>query len=209
MDVDVYTAVETLVVGALVVGALVVEAVLGAGLEAVVTALFEAVVAAVVLEDADFLFSADASGTAAVVFGRSDADVLADALLVTGRAGLLGLRLLLLFPSSALDCYLLLSLDLFGLLVVLVGRWKDAERDSVDVLVHVIGVCDRCVCCQAWQSCRCAISAPCRSSDRITCRDSCDEYSRDSGVEIQPGDFGGTRILCKTATRLAKQTRPM
>jgi len=35
------------------------------------------------------------------------------------------------------------------------------------------------------------------------------EYSRDSGVEIQPGDFGGTRTLCKTATRLAKQTRPV
>jgi len=35
-----------------------------------------------------------------------------------------------------------------------------------------------------------------------------DVYLRDSGVEIQPGDFGGTRILCKTATRLAKQTRP-
>jgi hypothetical protein len=39
--------------------------------------------------------------------------------------------------------------------------------------------------------------------------DACNEYSRDSGVEIQPGDFGGTRILCKTATRLAKQTRPV
>lgn len=34
------------------------------------------------------------------------------------------------------------------------------------------------------------------------------QHSRDSGVEIQPGDFGGTRVLCKTATRLAKQTRP-
>lgn len=200
LDVDVYTAVETLVV----------EAVFGAGVEAVLTAVFEvvcaAVVATVVLEDADFLFSAYTSGTAAVVFSRSDADVLADALLVTGRAGLLGLRLLLLFPSSALDCYLLLSLDLFGLLVVLVGRWKDAERDSGGVLVDVTGVC---VVRRVGQSCRCAISAPCRTSDRIDCRDSCNGYSRDSGVEIQPGDFGGTRILCKTATRLAKQTRPM
>lgn len=118
LDVNVNTAVETLVV------------------EAVLTAFFEAVlaagVAAVVLKDADFLFSADASGTLAltVVFSGGDADVLADALLVTGRAGLLGLRLLLLFPSSALDRYLLFSLDLFGLLVVFVGRRKDAERDS-------------------------------------------------------------------------------
>ena len=127
LDVNVNTAVETLVV----------EAVLGAGVEAVLTAFFEAVlaagVAAVVLKDADFLFSADASGTLAltVVFSGGDADVLADALLVTGRAGLLGLRLLLLFPSSALDRYLLFSLDdLFGLLVVFVGRRKDAERDS-------------------------------------------------------------------------------
>jgi hypothetical protein len=154
-DVDVNTAIETLVV----------EAVLGTGVEAVLTALFETVlaagVAAVVLVNADFLFSADASGTATVFLSGGDADVLADALLVTGRAGLLGLRLLLLFPSSALDCYLLLSLDLFGLLVVSVGRRKDAERD--------------------W----------------------------DSGVEIQPGDLRGTRVLCKTATRLAKQTRPI
>ena len=124
LDVNVNTAVETLVV----------EAVLGAGVEAVLTAFFEAVlaagVAAVVLKDADFLFSADASGTATVVFSGGDADVLADALLVTGRAGLLGLRLLLLFPSSALDRYLLFSLDLLGLLVVFVGRRKDAERDS-------------------------------------------------------------------------------
>lgn len=132
LDVDVNTAVETLVV----------EAVLGAGVEAVLTAFFEAVLAAVVavvvLEDADFLFSADASGTATVVFlGGGDADVLADALLVTGRAGLLGLRLLLLFPSSALDRYLLLSLDLLGLLVVFVGRRKDAERDSGRVLAGV------------------------------------------------------------------------
>jgi hypothetical protein len=132
-DVDVNTAIETLVV----------EAVLGTGVEAVLTALFETVlaagVAAVVLVNADFLFSADASGTATVFLSGGDADVLADALLVTGRAGLLGLRLLLLFPSSALDCYLLLSLDLFGLLVVSVGRRKDAERDSGRLLVDVFG----------------------------------------------------------------------
>lgn len=141
LNVNVNTAVETLVV----------EAVLGAGVEAVLTAFLEAVfaagVATVVLKDADFLFSADASGTLAltVVFSGGDADVLADALLVTGRAGLLGLRLLLLFPSSALDRYLLFSLDLLGLLVVFVGRRKDAERDServlVDVLRHVDGGC--------------------------------------------------------------------
>ena len=133
LDVNVNTAVETLVV----------EAVLGAGVEAVLTAFFEAVfaagVATVVLKDADFLFSADASGTLAltVVFSGGDADVLADALLVTGRAGLLGLRLLLLFPSSALDRYLLFSLDLLGLLVVFVGRRKDAERDSGRALADV------------------------------------------------------------------------
>jgi hypothetical protein len=128
LDVYVNTAVETLVV----------EAVLCAGVEAVLTAFFEAflaaVVAAVVLEDADFLFSAYASGTATVVFSGGDADVLTDVLLVTGRAGLLGMRLMLTFPSSALDRYLLLSLDLFGLLVVFVGRRKDAERDSGRVL---------------------------------------------------------------------------
>lgn len=112
VDVDIDVAVETLV--------------LVAGVEAVLTALFEvetvlaAVVAAVGLVDTDILFSADASGTAAVFF-RGDADVLADVLLVTGRAGLLGWWWLLTFPSSALDRYLLLRLDLFGLLVVFVG----------------------------------------------------------------------------------------
>jgi hypothetical protein len=135
LDIDVNTAVETLVVVA------VLEAVLGASVEAVLTALFEtvfaAVVATVVLKDTDFLFSAYASGTATVVFSGGNA------LLVTGRAGLLGLRRLLLFPSSALDCYLLLSLDLFGLLVVFIGRWKDAERDSEDVSVDVCGECCR------------------------------------------------------------------
>jgi hypothetical protein len=141
LDIDVNTAVETLVVVA------VLEAVLGASVEAVLTALFEtffaAVVATVVLKDTDFLFSAYASGTATVVFSGGNADVFANALLVTGRAGLLGLRRLLLFPSSALDCYLLLSLDLFGLLVVFIGRWKDAERDSEDVSVDVCGECCR------------------------------------------------------------------
>ena len=126
VHVDVNVAVETLL---LLLG--VETLVLAAGVEAVLTAFFEAVLAAVVgLVDADILFLGEASWAAAVVFSGGDADVLADALLVTGRAGLLGLRLLLLFPSSALDRYLLFSLDLFGLLVVFVGRRKDAERDS-------------------------------------------------------------------------------
>lgn len=58
---------------------------------------------------------------------------------MTGRAGLLGLRWFLTFPSSALDRNLLLSLDLLGLFVVLVGRRKDAERDSGEALVDVSG----------------------------------------------------------------------
>lgn len=153
VHVDVNVAVETLL---LLLG--VETLVLAARVEAVLTAFFEAVLAAVVgLVDADILFSAEASWAAAVVFSGSDADVLADSLLVTGRAGLLGWWWLLTFPSSAFDRYFLLSLDLFSLLGVFVGRRKDAERD--------------------W----------------------------DSGVEIQPGDFWGTRVLCKTATRLAKQ----
>jgi hypothetical protein len=124
VDVDINVAVETLLV--------VVVLVLAAGVEAVLTAFFEAVLAAVVgLVDADILFSDGASWAAAVLFSGGDADVLADGLLVTGRAGLLGWWWLLTFPSSALDRYLLLSLDLFGLLVVFVGRRKDAERDSV------------------------------------------------------------------------------
>lgn len=196
LDVNVNTAVETLVV----------EAVFGAGVEAVLTAFFEAVfaagVATVVLKDADFLFSADTSGTATVVFSGGDADVLADALLVTGRAGLLGLRLLLLFPSSALDRYLLLSLDLFGLLVVFVGRRKDAERDSGRVLVGVSGG----LLVHAGDA---QCSLPRTANAHQLQHASQDRYSRDSGVEIQPGDLRGTRVLCKTATRLAKQTRPI
>lgn len=105
-----------------------VDAGVNAGVEAVVAAVLEAVLAAVVLVHADVLFSAHAGGAAAVVLG--DADVFAEAFFVTGRAGWLLGWLLLTFPSSALDLYVLFSLDLFGLLVVLVGRRKDAERDS-------------------------------------------------------------------------------
>jgi hypothetical protein len=127
VDVNVNVAVETLVLVTLVFETLV----LAAGVEAVFTAFFEAVLAAVVgLVDADILFLAEASWTAAVVFSGGDADVLVDVLLVTGRAGLLGWWWLLTFPSSALDRYLLFSLDLYGRLVVSVGRRKDAERDS-------------------------------------------------------------------------------
>jgi hypothetical protein len=126
VDIDINVAVETLV--------------LAAGVETVLAAFFEAVLTAVVgLVDADILFSAEASWTAAVVF--SDADVLVDVLLVTGRAGLLGWWWLLTFPSSALDRYLLLSLDLFGLLVVFVGRRKDAERDSASASVWGFLIC--------------------------------------------------------------------
>jgi len=157
VHVDVNVAVETLL---LLLG--VETLVLAARVEAVLTAFFEAVLAAAAPPlDADILFSAEASWAAAVVFSGGDADVLADGLLVTGRAGLLGWWWLLTFPSSAFDRYFLLSLDLFSLLGVFVGRRKDAERD--------------------W----------------------------DSGVEIQPGDFWGTRVLCKTATRLAKQRSRM
>ena len=131
VDVNVNVAVETLVLVTLVFEALV----LAAGVEAVLTAFFEAVLAAVVgLVDADILFLGEASWAAAVVFSGGDADVLAEVLLVTGRAGLLGWWWLLTFPSSALDRYLLLSLDLYGRLVVFVGRRKDAERDSVGAL---------------------------------------------------------------------------
>jgi hypothetical protein len=143
VDVDVNVGVETLLL--LVVEALVVETlllVLAARVEAVLAAFFEAVLAAVVgLVDADILFLGEASWAAAVVFSGGDADVLVDVLLVTGRAGLLGWWWLLTFPSSALDRYLLLSLDLFGLLVVFVGRRKDAERDSVGRVSW--GDCDR------------------------------------------------------------------
>jgi hypothetical protein len=155
VDVDVNVGVETLllVVEALVVETLVlgarVEAVLAAFFKAILTAFFEAVLAAVVgLVDADILFLGEASWAAAVVFSGGDADVLVDVLLVTGRAGLLGWWWLLTFPSSALDRYLLLSLDLFGLLVVFVGRRKDAERDSVGASAGVF-VIDRHVCHEA------------------------------------------------------------
>jgi hypothetical protein len=128
VDVNVNVAVETLVFVTLVFEVLV----LAAGVKTVLTAFFEAALAAVVgLVDADILFLGEASWAAAVVFSGGDADVLAEVLLVTGRAGLLGWWWLLTFPSSALDRYLLLSLDLYGRLVVFVGRRKDAERDSV------------------------------------------------------------------------------
>jgi hypothetical protein len=203
VDINVNVAVETLVFVTLVVEVLV----LAAGVEAVLTAFFEAVLAAVVgLVDADILFLGEASWAAAVVFSGGDADVLAEVLLVTGRAGLLGWWWLLTFPSSALDRYLLLSLDLYGRLVVFVGRRKDAERDSVGALA---GVCGhdrhRQRCDEAYASAPPVMNgAKARASGGVRC-DLLGEYSRDSGVEIQPGDFWGTRILCKTATRLAKQ----
>ena len=70
-----------------------------------------AVVVAVLLVHADLLFSPDATlWTAAVFFG--DADVLARvAVVLTGSSLLRSLA----FPSSVLDSYFLLSLDLEGL----------------------------------------------------------------------------------------------
>jgi hypothetical protein len=203
VDVNVNVAVETLVFVTLVVEVLV----LAAGVKAVLTAFFEAVLAAVVgLVYADILFLGEASWAAAVVFSGGDADVLAEVLLVTGRAGLLGWWWLLTFPSSALDRYLLLSLDLYGRLVVFVGRRKDAERDSVGALAGVRGHDrHRQRCDEAYASAPPVMNgAKARASGGVRC-DLLGEYSRDSGVEIQPGDFWGTRILCKTATRLAKQ----
>jgi hypothetical protein len=203
VDVNVNVAVETLVFVTLVFEVLV----LAAGVKTVLTAFFEAVLAAVVgLVDADILFLGEASWAAAVVFSGGDADVLAEVLLVTGRAGLLGWWWLLTFPSSALDRYLLLSLDLYGRLVVFVGRRKDAERDSVGALAGVRGHDrHRQRCDEAYASAPPVMNgAKARASGGVRC-DLLGEYSRDSGVEIQPGDFWGTRILCKTATRLAKQ----
>ena len=150
VHVDVNVAVETLLLLLLLLLG-VVTLVLAARVEAVLTAFFEAVLAAVVgLVDADILFSAEASWAAAVVFSGGDADVLADGLLVTGRAGLLGWWWLLTFPSSAFDRYFLLSLDLFSLLGVFVGRRKDAERDSVSASAGLLViVVDRQRCHEA------------------------------------------------------------
>ena len=126
-------------------------------LEAVLETVLAAEVATVVLVDADVFLSAHTGGTAAVVL--CDADVLTE--LVTGRAGLLLGWLLLTFPSSALDLYVLFSLDLFGLLVVLVGRRKDAERDSEDGLAWK-------VCGVDWMLARWC-SRQCRLGKRIKC----------------------------------------
>ena len=73
-----------------------------------------AVVGTIFFVHADLLFSPDATlRTAAVFFG--DADVLACvAVVLTGSSFLRSLA----FPSSVLDSYLLLSLDLDGLLLL-------------------------------------------------------------------------------------------
>lgn len=82
----------------------------------VLASLFRAALEAVLLADADFL-------TRETVF--------ATWLLSRFRS---------LFPSSALDSHTFLSLDFsrLGGLVVSVGRGKDAERDSVRLLVLVV-----------------------------------------------------------------------
>lgn len=97
---------------------------------------FVAVSATLVLVDADVLLSSHRVSSTIAVF-LSDADVLAVSIFLTGRAGLVRILLLLTFPSSALDCDVLFRLDLGGLfsLFVLIGRRKDAERDSVRLLV--------------------------------------------------------------------------
>lgn len=158
VNVNVNTAVNT-----------VVEAVVAGGLETLVVALLTAVVeagvvATVVLVDTNVLFLGHACRATAVVL--SDADVFAEAFFVTGRGGFLGSWWLLTFPSSALDRSLLFSLDLFGLLVVFVGRRKDAERDSVGWLAGcVLSVRDVRVLVRARAQLSC--SCLCRYGSRL------------------------------------------
>jgi hypothetical protein len=93
---------------------------------------------AVLLSDADVLLATHTASWSAAVF-FSDADVLACVAVVTTGRALLGVSITLTFPSSALDSYTLVSLDFGGvgsLLVVPVGRRKDAERDSVVILAR-------------------------------------------------------------------------
>lgn len=80
----------------------------------------EAVLAtAVLFVDANVLLSPHRASAVAVFL--CDADVLAVAVVATGRAGLVGRRLLFLtFPSSALDRDTLVRLDLGGLSSLLV-----------------------------------------------------------------------------------------
>lgn len=117
VDVDVDAGVGVVLTGVETVLAAVVETLFAAVFEA---AVFETGVATVGLVDTDVLFLAHVGSWAtAIVLG--DADVLTEVLFVTGRGGFLGSWWLLTFPSSALDRDVLFSLDLFGLLVVLVG----------------------------------------------------------------------------------------
>lgn len=94
-----------------------------------------AVVVAVVLSDADVFFFPHAAWSSAIFLG--DSDVFTRVVVSTGRA-LLGESILLTFPSSALDRDMFFSLDFGGFrsLLVFVGGWKDAERDSVNVSVY-------------------------------------------------------------------------
>lgn len=127
------------------------------------------VAVAVVAGDADFLLAPDtASGSVAVAFTFFVAAFLSVALVSTGRALLGGVLVTSTFPFSALDRHSLVSLDLGSLrclLFVSVCRRKDAERDSAGTAVS---------CC---------------SSSLAAGRWGC---SRDSGVEIQPGERSST-----------------
>lgn len=124
---------------------LAVNVYVNSGVDAVLVLMAADSGEAVVLTNADVLADVLCSSTTtsvAVFFG--DAYVLAVGTVVsTGRAGLRVVSLSSIFPSSALDGYTLVSLDLscFGTLLVPVGRRKDAERDSAEAVSTVQVLC--------------------------------------------------------------------
>ena len=70
----------------------------------------------VVLVHVNVLFSPHTTGSSGTLsFSISDADVFAIAVVLTGRAGLVGSSITLTFPSSALNRNSLVSLDFGGL----------------------------------------------------------------------------------------------
>lgn len=107
------------------------------GIDAVLVLMATGSGVAIVFTNADVLAEVFSFTTTSVAIFFGDAYVLAVGTVVsTGRAGLRGESLSSIFPSSALDGDTLVSLDFsgFGTLLVPVGRRKDAERDSVDVV---------------------------------------------------------------------------
>ena len=86
--------------------------------DAGITRVVAVFAAAVLFVDADVLFSPHRASAVAIFF--CDADLFAVAVVATGRAGLVGRRLFLTFPSSALDRDTLVRLDLGGLSSLLV-----------------------------------------------------------------------------------------